>query len=239
MMSFRHTGFTIFTAAVVTLAACSPNTTSPRDESASQVIIPSERFFTADQFTYANYQEVVVKHAALDLDVNFDRKVLDGAVTLQFERLQQEAQTLTLDTKDLLIKAVAIETEDGWLPAKYTLADADPVLGSAMRISIGREATQLRIIYETSPSAEGLQWLTPAQTAGKEKPYLSQCRNRFQVISSRLRLVILNSKPSMRPSAFMPKTIFWTLPLRSLRKHRKWKSPIRNYTDLTAGAAMI
>jgi len=172
MMSFRHTGFTIFTAAVVTLAACSPNTTSPRDESASQVIIPSERFFTADQFTYANYQEVVVKHAALDLDVNFDRKVLDGAVTLQFERLQQEAQTLTLDTKDLLIKAVAIETEDGWLPAKYTLADADPVLGSAMRVSIGREATQLRIIYETSPSAEGLQWLTPAQTAGKEKPYL-------------------------------------------------------------------
>lgn len=174
MISFRHTTLTIFTAAGLTLAACSPNTSTPptSDTSVAQAIIPTERFFTADQFTYANYQDVVVKHAALDLDVDFDRKVLDGAVTLRFERLQAGAQTLTLDTKDLLIKAVALETKDGWVPTEYSLADADPVLGSAMNIAIGPDATQLRIIYQTSPGAEGLQWLTPAQTAGKEKPYL-------------------------------------------------------------------
>ncbi|MEP4053015.1 MAG: M1 family metallopeptidase [Litorimonas sp.] len=174
MISFRHTTLSIFTAAGLTLAACSPNTSTPPTSDASivEAIIPTERFFTADKFTYANYQDVVVKHAALDLDVDFDRKVLDGAVTLRFERLQEGAQTLTLDTKDLLIKAVALETKDGWVPTEYSLADADPVLGSAMNIAIGSEATQLRIIYQTSPSAEGLQWLTPAQTAGKEKPYL-------------------------------------------------------------------
>ncbi|MEP3654248.1 MAG: M1 family metallopeptidase [Litorimonas sp.] len=174
MISFRHTTLSIFTAAGLTLAACSPNTSTPPTSDAIivEAIIPTERFFTADKFTYANYQDVVVKHAALDLDVDFDRKVLDGAVTLRFERLQEGAQTLTLDTKDLLIKAVALETKDGWVPTEYSLADADPVLGSAMNIAIGSEATQLRIIYQTSPSAEGLQWLTPAQTAGKEKPYL-------------------------------------------------------------------
>lgn len=175
MTHTRRVTFTVLAAVGLTFAACSPqtSTTAPSTETAAaEVIIPSERFFTADQFTYANYQEVVVKHAALDLDVNFDRKVLDGAVTLEFERVKPGAQTLTLDTKDLLIKGASLETGEGWIPAEYTLADADPVLGSAMTIAIGSDATQLRIIYETSPRAEGLQWLTPAQTAGKEKPYL-------------------------------------------------------------------
>jgi leukotriene A-4 hydrolase/aminopeptidase len=159
-----------------------------------QSVIPAERFFTADQFTYANHQEVIVSHADLDLDVNFNRKVLDGAVTLAFERLAPEAQTLTLDTKDLLIKAVALQTQDGWTPADYTLADADPVLGSAMTINIGSEASQLRIIYETSPSAEGLQWLSPAQTAGKEKPYLF---SQAQAIHARTMLPIQDT-PAVR-----------------------------------------
>ncbi|GHA87749.1 aminopeptidase [Algimonas arctica] len=159
-----------------------------------QTVVPSERFFTADQFTYANYQEVVVKHAALNLDVNFDRKVLDGDVTLRFERLNPDAQTLTLDTKDLLIKAVALETNDGWVPADYTLAAADPVLGSAMNIAIGTDANQLRITYETSPTAEGLQWLTPAQTAGKEKPYLF---SQAQAINARTMLPVQDT-PAVR-----------------------------------------
>ena len=170
----RMSTLTLFTAASLTLAACSPSTSTPTPThtSAAEAIIPTERFFTADQFTYANYQDVIVNHAALDLDVDFDRKVLDGAVTLRFERVKPGAQTLVLDTKDLLIKGAALQTDDGWVPADYILAEADPVLGSAMSVEIGVEATQLRIIYQTSPSAEGLQWLTPAQTAGKKKPYL-------------------------------------------------------------------
>ena len=180
MTTLRHIPFSLFAATAVTLAACSPNseTTSPSpatpsaDVSAAEVVIPTERFFTADQFTYANYQEVVVKHAALELDVNFDRKVLDGHVTLSFERLDPGAQTLTLDTKDLTIKGVALPMEDSWALAEYTMSDPDPVLGSAMTIDVGADSTEVRIFYETSPTAEGLQWLTPAQTAGKEKPYL-------------------------------------------------------------------
>jgi aminopeptidase N len=176
MSNLRIPIFTLCTMAAFALAACSqntaPETSATETISAAEVVMPAQRFFTADQFTYANYQEVVVKHADLDLDVNFDRKVLDGHVTLTFERLKPGAQTLTLDTKDLVIKGAALPMEDSWVLAEYTMSDPDPVLGSAMTIEVGADSTELRIFYETSPEAEGLQWLTPAQTAGKEKPYL-------------------------------------------------------------------
>lgn len=196
MTHTRLITLTLFTAAGLALAACSPDTSTsaPVEASAAQAVVPSERFFTADQFTYANYQEVVVKHAALELDVNFDRKVLDGAVTLRFERIVDRAHLLTLDTKDLLIKAVSIETRDGWVPANYTLADADPVLGSSLSIDIGNYAEHVRIIYETSPTAEGLQWLTPAQTAGKKKPYLF---SQAQAINARTMLPVQDT-PAVR-----------------------------------------
>ncbi|MGJ8558714.1 MAG: M1 family metallopeptidase [Litorimonas sp.] len=188
--------FALLTAASFTLAACSPDTstTTPTEVSVAQTVVPAARFFTADQFTYANYQDVVVKHAALDLDVDFNRKVLDGAVTLRFERIEGDAQTLKLDTKDLLIKNVALDTDEGWTPADYTLAEADPVLGSALSIAIGTDATQVRITYETSPTAEGLQWLTPAQTAGKEKPYLF---SQAQAINARTMLPVQDT-PAVR-----------------------------------------
>lgn len=174
MIQMRPITLTLLTAASFTLAACSQNTSTPPvpEPVVAEALIPAERFFTADQFTYANYQDAVVKHAALDLDVDFDRKVLDGSVTLDFERVTAGTKTLTLDTKDLVIKDVALKTLTGWTPAEYTLSEKNPVLGSAMNIAVGTKATKLRITYETSPTAEGLQWLTPAQTAGKEKPYL-------------------------------------------------------------------
>ena len=196
MSHIRQFTITLFSVAGCALAGCSPNSPPETSEKKKtvQTIIPAERFFTADQFTYANYQDVVVKHVDLDLDVSFERKKLDGAVTLDFERIKSNAQSLILDTKDLLIKAVALQTNDGWVPANYTLAEADSVLGSAMHIVIGRDATQLRIIYETSPNAEGLQWLTPAQTAGKEKPYLF---SQAQAIHARTMLPVQDT-PAVR-----------------------------------------
>ena len=139
------------------------------------------RAFTADKFTQSNYRDVRVTHLALDLDVDFDAKVLRGTATLDFKRVNPDATELVLDTKGLDITGVHLSSEE-WksVPAEYTLGAFDPALGGALRINIldpvrneyGAPVTKVTVYYGTSPDAEGLQWLSPEQTAGKTQPYL-------------------------------------------------------------------
>lgn len=125
-----------------------------------------------DPFTYANYDEVRVTDLALDIDVLFDTNAIDGTATLTFERLAGGAASLVLDANDLEIKSV--EAGDGmeWSPAKFTLGPDDADLGSKLAIDLPAGATKVKIAYRTSPGAEGLQWLAPEQTAGKQHPFM-------------------------------------------------------------------
>lgn len=125
-----------------------------------------------DPFTYANYEEVRVNDLNLDLDVIFDENVLDGTATLSFDRLNDDAASLVLDTNDLEIRSVEALSGEAWAPAAFTLGPDDEILGSKLSISIPDDASKVRIRYRTSPGAEGLQWLTAEQTAGKRHPFM-------------------------------------------------------------------
>ena len=159
--------------AATTLTACQ-GAESPVNENTPTAVEPAKRVITKDdKFTYANYDEVRVTHLDLNLDVNFDAKVLDGIATIDFERVRPDADVLVLDTKDLLIKSVRIFAHgkaEG--VTDYTMDEADKVLGEALRIPLTDKTDQVLISYRTSPEAEGLQWLSPEQTAGKKHPYL-------------------------------------------------------------------
>jgi len=164
--------FTLFAAAALT--ACQGAETPVKENMTAEKTEPAARVITKDdKFTYANYDEVRVTHVDLNLDVNFDAKVLDGIATIDFERVKADADMLVLDTKDLLIKSVRIFA-DGKAEGvtDYVLDEADKVLGEALRIPLTDKTDQVLISYRTSPTAEGLQWLSPAQTAGKKYPYL-------------------------------------------------------------------
>ncbi|GJL95970.1 MAG: cold-active zinc metallopeptidase M1 family protein [Hyphococcus sp.] len=131
---------------------------------------PSER--PVDPFTYSNYNDIRVTHAAFDLDILFDEKVLDGSVTLDLDYLNVNADKLILDANDLSIASIEARTNGDWTEAVYTMGADDPVKGSALEIALPDKADQVRIVYRTSNEAEGLQWLSPEQTAGKEHPFL-------------------------------------------------------------------
>ena len=46
------------------------------------------------------------------------------------------------------------------------------MLGSALHIALDKQSSKVRIVYRDSPDAFGLQWLDPAQTAGKKQPFM-------------------------------------------------------------------
>jgi len=126
-----------------------------------------------DAHSYSNPEQVRVRHVDLDLDVLFDRKVLKGATTLTVERVKSDADSLKLDTRDLkVVKAETSNDGNSFAPAQFTLGAADKILGAPLTIQLPPQATKVRIEYETSPNASGVQWLEPAQTAGKKHPYV-------------------------------------------------------------------
>jgi len=126
-----------------------------------------------DAHSYSNPEQIRVRHVDLNLEVMFDRKVLKGASTLTIERAQAGADTLKLDTRDLkIIKAEASTDGTDFAPAQFTLGAADKILGAPLTVQLPPQATKVRIEYETSPRASGVQWLKPAQTAGKKHPYV-------------------------------------------------------------------
>lgn len=121
-----------------------------------------------DYHSFSNPEAITVTHLDLALTANFEEQILDGTATLDFVRRKPDAQTLILDTRALSINSVTIDGES----VDYTLGEADQNLGAPLRISVPESATQVTIDYATSPDASGVQWLTPAQTAGKSHPFL-------------------------------------------------------------------
>lgn len=124
---------------------------------------------TPDIHSYARPAEARVEHAELDLRVDFERRVLTGTVT---HRVQGSGK-LTLDTRELAISQVECAPEGGSFSAcNFQLGPADKILGAPLEITMPANTRLVKVHYETSPSAAALQWLEPAQTAGKKQPFL-------------------------------------------------------------------
>jgi leukotriene-A4 hydrolase len=126
-----------------------------------------------DYHSYANTKDFRAQHLVLDLTVDFARRVLEGTVELQLQRLSADAAELVLDTRDVDVAQVETATGKGaWAATTFKLDAKDPLLGSALRIAMPPAADRVRVRYATRPEASGLQWVTPEQTAGKKHPFL-------------------------------------------------------------------
>jgi aminopeptidase N len=122
-----------------------------------------------DIHSYARPEQARVTHVELDLRTDFAAKRLSGTATLDVQAAPGAGQVV-LDTKDLTVQAV---TDAAGRPLRYTLGATDSILGRPMTVQLPAGATKrIRIRYQTSPTAGALQWLAPAQTAGKRHPYL-------------------------------------------------------------------
>lgn len=122
----------------------------------------------SDPHSAARPTEVAVKHLHLDLKVDFPAKRLLGRASLTLDRQDPQA-ALWLDTRDLEINRV---TYGDGAKGPFKLGEDRPFLGRALEIPLPAGVSVVHIDYRTSPQAAALQWLEPAQTAGKKHPFL-------------------------------------------------------------------
>jgi len=126
-----------------------------------------------DPHSFSKPEDAVVKHLALDLNVDFEKKILSGSATLTVE-LKNNSSKVILDTRDLNIEKVTL-TDGG--EAKFALGETVKYLGQSLTIALPTSNFELQtlnftIFYSTKPDAAALQWLEPSQTAGKKLPFL-------------------------------------------------------------------
>jgi aminopeptidase N len=92
---------------------------------------------------------------------------------------------LILDTRELTVTEVTekaqgvlgamSKTETTWVGRPFHFERKDPILGQALVIELppSNKATEfIRIEYETSPTAPGLQWVAARETAGRRQPFV-------------------------------------------------------------------
>ncbi len=172
----KKTSLTSFLSFLIVVAsACNSHTNAPQTTNSQAPTAMTNASLNSPQdiHSYSNPEQIQVKHVELNLEVQFDRKALKGTSTLTIERKQNDANTLKLDTRDLKIaKAEASTDGNNFAPAQFTLGEADKILGTPLTITLPTQSNKVRIEYETSPTASGVQWLEPAQTAGKKHPYM-------------------------------------------------------------------
>ncbi|HEX6178812.1 MAG TPA: M1 family metallopeptidase [Thermoanaerobaculia bacterium] len=152
-------------AAALVAAACRTtdmDTTTPATPLASTAVLDQT------YHSYSRPDEVAVEHLALDLQVGFAQKQLAGTATWRITN-KANANRLVLDARDLTIRRVTL---DGSTPARYVVGAAQGTFGAPLEIEITPATQTVTIDYLTSPSAAALQWLDPAQTAGKRHPFL-------------------------------------------------------------------
>lgn len=161
---------------LLALAGCSKNESSETITTQSADAVKTEQSQPAkadiqvgkDYHSLSNPDEMKVTHVSLDLTVDFERKVLAGTAELTVEKIKANVKRLLLDTRNLTISAVTA----GDKKVPFSLLEADPHLGTPLLISVPEGVNKVKVAYETSPDASGVQWLTPQQTAGKQHPFL-------------------------------------------------------------------
>jgi aminopeptidase N len=120
-----------------------------------------------DIHSYAQPLVARVTHVDLDLTADFAGRKMTGTAALDIAAAP-DAKAVVLDTKGLIIHGV---TDDKGAALPWTLGKSDPVLGAPLTVQLNG-VKRIVVSYDSAPDGAALQWLTPAQTAGKVKPYL-------------------------------------------------------------------
>jgi aminopeptidase N len=122
-----------------------------------------------DEHSYSKPELAVVKHLDLDIKVDFDTQTISGKASWIIDNISK-GNEIIFDENTLNITKVTLGDEEK--ETKFELGKAVEFHGKPLHITIGPNTTKVNIYYSTTKDAVALQWLTPAQTADKKKPFV-------------------------------------------------------------------
>jgi aminopeptidase N len=122
-----------------------------------------------DPHSYARPEEAVVTHLDLDISVDFTKKQISGKASYKIVN-KTGTDTIRLDSRGLDIQKITLDNEEQ--PVLFYFGHSAANLGQELKIVITPITKQIHIYYSTTNNADALQWLEPAQTAGKKHPFL-------------------------------------------------------------------
>lgn len=124
---------------------------------------------TNDSHSFSNPTEITISHIYLNFKINFDSSRIEGTSSLSLLH-KKPADTLWLDTRGLDIKYVTLDSNSAKI--NYFLGREILFKGKALGIPVNPNVKTVHITYQTTSESVALQWLSPAQTAGKDYPFL-------------------------------------------------------------------
>jgi aminopeptidase N len=122
-----------------------------------------------DEHSYAKPELAVVKHLDLDIKVDFDTQTISGKASWAIDNISK-GNEIIFDENTLNITKVTLGDEEK--ETKFELGKNVEFHGKPLHVRIEPNTTKVNIYYSTTKDAVALQWLTPAQTADKKKPFV-------------------------------------------------------------------
>ncbi|KAF5307459.1 hypothetical protein FQR65_LT06814 [Abscondita terminalis] len=136
-----------------------------------------------DPSSYSRPELAIVREIEINLSVNLENRIFKGYTILTVQKVDSATTEIVLDVLDLNIS----EIFDAEANTKLNYVVHPPLDGYGSKLVVAlptsnKDTYKIRIHYETSPKASGLQWLEPQQTAGKKHPFVF---SQFQPIHAR------------------------------------------------------
>jgi len=121
-----------------------------------------------DYHTLSNYMDVYVSHIHLDVEISFENKMLFGSAKHTIENPCNK-DVIVFDSRELDVTSITLNDGE---TATYELGELDELLGQSITVHINENTESVTINYSTTEGTRALDWLVPAQTAGKEHPFM-------------------------------------------------------------------
>ncbi len=122
-----------------------------------------------DAHSFADPSQAIVKHLDLDINVDFETETIDGKASWKIDNVSRGIK-ITFDVNTLQIDKITLGTAEK--ATTFELGKSVPFHGQPLIVAIEPTTTLVHIYYKTTKEAVALQWLKPAQTADKNKPFL-------------------------------------------------------------------